>query len=116
MIYLWVDDERPAPADLFTRDDDLYITNTVNDAIKVIRKEYKAGNTHFLLDLDHDAGDFFDQGGDYINILRYLEDMRRMGHIRNMQVQVKIHTGNNVGRQNMRNIIEVNRDWMKEIL
>lgn len=114
MIYMWIDDERPCPSDLHERDN-LYVVKTVNDAIKIIRREYKTGNTDFLLDIDHDAGQLFEQGGDYINILRYLEDMRRMGHIRHMHVKVKIHTGNSVGRQNMRNIIEANRDWMEEV-
>ena len=109
MIHIYVDDVRDTP-DGFVR---FY---TTNDTIAYIRRMYKAGNTDFYLDLDHDASDLYNQqGGDYINILRYLEDMRRMGHIKHMNVQVHFHSGNVVGISNMRNIISVNRDWMKEV-
>lgn len=115
MVYMWIDDLRPAPASYFEVDDPFYVINSTDSAIKVIRTEYKAGNTTFLLDIDHDAGDFEPQGGDYINILRRLEDMRHGGHLRNIKIKVKFHTMNPVGRINMRSIIEANDDWMEEI-
>ena len=89
---------------------------TVNDCISYIRRIYKQGVTDFYLSLDHDAGEeYFQQGGDYINILRYLEDMRRMGHIRHMRVKVHFHSMNPVGIENMRAIVKANRDWMEEV-
>ena len=116
MVYMWIDDLRPAPANYFEVDDPFYCVNTVDNAIKIIRSEYKQGNTTFFLDIDNDAGEEFAQhGGDYINILRRLEDMRHGGHLRNIQIQIKIHSMNPVAVQNMRNIIRANSDWMKEI-
>lgn len=116
MVYMWIDDLRPAPASYFEVDDPFYCVNTVDNAIKIIRSEYKQGNTTFLLDIDNDAGEEFAQyGGDYINILRRLEDMRYGGHLRNIKLKIKIHSMNVVARINMRNIIEANDDWMEEI-
>ena len=116
MVYMWIDDLRPAPASYFEVDDPFYIVNTVDNAIKIIRSEYKQGNTTFLLDIDNDAGEEFAQyGGDYINILRRLEDVRHGGHLRNIKLKIKIHSMNVVARINMRSIIEANDDWMEEI-
>lgn len=108
MVNIFVDDVRETPQGFIH----FY---TVNDCIGYIRRIYKTGVTDFYLDLDHDAGDYFDQGGDYINILRYLEDMRRMGHLRHMKIKVHFHSGNTVGLINMRAIIDSNRDWMREV-
>ena len=116
MVYMWVDDMRPCPAKHFIQDYELFIANTVNDAMKVIRSQYKSGQTNFFLDLDNDASDEFSPyGGDYINILKQLEDMRHQGHIRNMDVKVHIHSMNPVAVQNMRAIIKANSSWMKEV-
>lgn len=108
MVNIFVDDLRETPAGFIH----FY---TVNDCVGYLRRMYKAGVSTFYLDLDHDAGDYFNQGGDYINILRYLEDMRRMGHLRHMKIKVHFHTGNTVGLLNMRAIINSNRDWMEEV-
>lgn len=116
MIYMWIDDLHPAPAYYYQINDPFYVINTTDNAIKVIRTEYKMGNTTFFLDIDNDAGEEFAQhGGDYINILRRLEDMRHGGHLKNIQIQIKIHSMNPVAIQNMRSIIKANNSWMKEI-
>lgn len=108
MVNIFVDDIRETPAGFIH----FY---TVNDCVGYLRRMYKSGVSEFYLDLDNDASDYFDQGGDYINILRYLEDMRRMGHLRHMKIKVHIHSMNPVAVQNMRTIIDVNRDWMEEV-
>lgn len=109
MVNIFVDDVRETPQGFIH----FY---TVNDCIGYIRRIYKQGVTDFYLSLDHDAGEeYFQQGGDYINILRYLEDMRRMGHIRHMRVKVHFHSMNPVGIENMRTIVKANRDWMEEV-
>lgn len=109
MVNIFVDDIRETPQGFIH----FY---TVNDCISYIRRIYKQGVTDFYLSLDHDAGEeYFQQGGDYINILRYLEDMRRMGHIRHMRVKVHFHSMNPVGIENMRAIVKANRDWMEEV-
>ena len=109
MVNIFVDDMRETPQGFIH----FY---TVNDCISYIRRIYKQGVTDFYLSLDHDAGEeYFQQGGDYINILHYLEDMRRMGHIRHMRVKVHFHSMNPVGIENMRAIVKANRDWMEEV-
>lgn len=109
MVNIFVDDIRETPAGFIH----FY---TVNDCVGYLRRMYKTGVSEFYLDLDNDAGtEYAQQGGDYINILRYLEDMRRMGHLRHMKIKVHIHSMNPVAVQNMRTIISVNRDWMEEV-
>ena len=53
--------------------------------------------------MDHDAGDYVNDGGDYIKILDWLEETNR-------KVIVGIHSMNPVGIQNMFNIIQKN-NW-----
>lgn len=59
-----------------------------------------------LLDLDHDAGPFADEGGDYIKILDWMEETGR-------SYPIRIHSQNPVGVQNMRAIIQ--RNGWKEV-
>ena len=108
MIKLWIDDIRPAPTQY------LWFMRT-NDVIGYMRRMYKQGCSEFYLDLDHDAGDFAqDGGGDYINILKALEDMRNCGKMTHLNLTCHFHSMNPVGVQNMRAIIEANSSWIKE--
>jgi len=85
---LWIDDVREAPAG--------YIwCKSVNEAIDTISK-----NGVEELNLDHDAGDFSSQGGDYIKILDWLEE-----NDPNNKILFHIHSMNPVGVENMRRII-----------
>ena len=59
-----------------------------------------------LIDLDHDAGDYTKDGGDYIKLLDWLEETGR-------NYPIRIHSQNPVGVQNMRRIIQKN-NW-KEV-
>ena len=59
-----------------------------------------------LIDIDHDAGDFAYDGGDYIKLLDWLEETGR-------NYPIRIHSANPVGVMNMRRIIE--RNGWKEI-
>jgi hypothetical protein len=59
-----------------------------------------------LIDVDHDAGDYASDGGDYIKLLDWLEETGR-------NYPIRIHSMNVVGAANMRQIIERN-SW-KEI-
>lgn len=119
---LWVDDVRPAP--------DGYIwCKSVNEAIKVIQiceqriekhmrgaekafreRDYDEKNHRYalanrfditLIDIDHDAGDYANDGGDYIKLLDWLEETGR-------NYPIRIHSMNPVGRENMRRIIQRN--------
>ena len=104
---LWIDDVRPAPTE-----GNWVAIQSVNEAKEIICfVEYLCNclgysSTIELIDLDHDAGDFAQYGGDYIRILDWLEETGR-------DYPIRIHSQNPVGVQNMRRIIEKN-GW-KEI-
>ena len=59
-----------------------------------------------IIDMDHDAGDFACDGGDYIKLLDWLEETGR-------NYPIRIHSQNPVGVANMRRIIE--RNGWKEV-
>ena len=63
--------------------------------------EIRNKNIIELIDLDHDAGEFASDGGDYINILNWLEETGR-------SYPICIHSMNPAGVENMRRIIERN--------
>lgn len=107
---LWVDDIRPAP-------DGYYGVLSVNNAKHIIVNAEKRlteyGMTNFyegekkhslpieLIDIDHDAGDYAYDGGDYIKLLDWLEETGR-------NYPIHIHSMNPVGVENMRRIIKRN--------
>ena len=90
---LWIDDVRPAPTG--------YIwAKSVNQAkLDILDREDLV--PFELLDLDHDSGDYFPDGGDYIKLLDWLEETGR-------NYSIRIHSQNPVGIQNMRAIIQRN--------
>lgn len=122
---LWVDDVRPAPKGytwcksvydaigciwtferaLFTTkweydtaDMPIFSTIPMNrDALQKKMNEYRIE----VIDIDHDAGDFASDGGDYIRLLDWLEATGR-------NYPIRIHSANPVGVQNMRAIIRKN--------
>ena len=115
---LWIDDVRPAPEGYFW-------DKTVNDAkrdIEWLEESYNAMMRQYLdrradledaefyklelIDIDHDAGDYASDGGDYIKLLDWLEATGR-------SYPIRIHSMNPVGVQNMRAIIE--RNGWKEV-
>lgn len=119
---LWIDDIRPAPLGYEWR-------KSVNEAIALIEasdmhierciqrghecfldRDYDGRNTCYahankwsieLIDIDHDAGDYASDGGDYIKLLDWLEETGR-------NYPIRIHSMNPVGVQNMRAIIQRN--------
>lgn len=123
---LWVDDVRPAP-------DGYRWCKSVNEAKETIQasekcverhmayadkafreRDYQLRNINYniadvadisLIDIDHDAGDFAYDGGDYIKLLDWLEETGR-------NYPIRIHSMNPVGVANMRRIIERN-GWME---
>ena len=106
---LWIDDVRPAPEG--------YVwCKSVNEAKNFIRARQfyiRVGAPTVpcdysieLVDLDHDAGDYASDGGDYIKLLDWLEET-------GSNYPIRIHSANPVGVQNMRRIIQRN-NW-KEV-
>lgn len=96
---LWNDDTRPAPEG--------YVwcksVNEAKDTILMlelyatVNEDYKVE----LIDTDHDAGDYANEGGDYIRLLDWLEETKR-------NYPIHIHSMNVVGVENMRRIIRRN--------
>ena len=64
-------------------------------------KEYAEKEKIELIDIDHDAGDYANDGGDYIKLLDWLEETGR-------NYPIRIHSMNPVGVANMRRIIQRN--------
>ena len=90
---MWVDDVRPAPAG--------YVhIKSVNDFIEFVDD---AGiESIAVVDLDHDAGEFQEDGGDYIRCLDYLELTGAE------DICVRLHSANPAGRANMDRIVRRN--------
>lgn len=91
---LWIDDIRPAPNG--------YVwCKSVGQTKQVIRSSELRHETIKLLDIDHDAGDYAFDGGDYIKLLDWIEENGR-------NYPIRIHSMNPVGVENMRRIIRKN--------
>lgn len=114
---IWIDDVRPAPdgyvwiksvneAKLFIVRNKCY-EKLINLHDSGLRKLFEFDNdTHIeLIDIDHDAGEYASDGGDYIKLLDWLEE-------ENYNVPVHIHSMNPVGIVNMRRIIQRN-GWIE---
>lgn len=103
---LWVDDVRPAP-------DGYKWAKSVIEAKRIILYYdiYNSLPDHHsswdieLIDIDHDAGDYASDGGDYVKLLDWLEETGR-------NYPIRIHSMNPVGVQNMRAIIQRN-GWVE---
>lgn len=93
---IWVDDLRPAPEGYRW----LKSVNQAKEAIEVF-EAFASLVAIELIDLDHDAGDYANDGGDYIKILDWFEETGR-------NYPIHIHSMNSVGVENMRRIIEKN--------
>ena len=92
---IWVDDVRQVP-------EGYDWTRSVNETIRLIEQAEQDGIQIELIDLDHDLGDYADDGGDAIKILDYLVENSKF-------YPVRLHTANPVGLDNMRRMI--NRYW-----
>ena len=97
---LWVDDIRTPPFDsyIWARSANEAIT-----AIKSYERNFAGGGTIFI-SLDHDAGDFAEDGGNYIRVLDWLEQTG----IVDTGYFFHLYTQNPVGRENMERIIRKN--------
>ena len=100
---LWVDDIRPAPEGWCQ-------AYSVNAAKEMILANYPDIEG---ISLDHDSSIYNQFGGDYINILKWLEEEEHKTNKKIVTFPIHIHSMNSVGVENMRNIIQHN-NW-KEI-
>lgn len=91
---LWIDDLRPSPEG--------YVwCKSVNETKHRILQAEKDGEPIERISLDHDAGDYASDGGDFIRILDWMEETGRC-------YPCHLHTANPVGRANMERIIMKN--------
>ena len=98
---LWIDDVRPSP-------EGYKWVHSVNEAKWIISNydDIIGSNDKIeLIDIDHDAGVYSQFGGDYIKLLDWLEETKRV-------YPIKIHSMNPVGVKNMRNII-IKNNWIE---
>ena len=96
---LWIDDVREPPEGY------LWV-QTVREAKEWIVACNAYDECIDVIDIDHDAGVFASQGGDYIKLLDWLEETGR-------NIPIHIHSMNPVGIENMRRIIQ--RNGWKEV-
>lgn len=95
---LWIDDLRPAPKGY------IWVKSVKAAKTAIWQYEHNMIDDNILIDLDHDAGDYVSEGGDYIKLLDWLEAK----NIVDTGYSFHIHSMNPVGIQNMRAIIEKN--------
>ena len=95
---LWVDDLRPAPNGY------IWVKSVKAAKTAIWQYEHNMIDDNILIDLDHDAGDYAFDGGDYIEVLKWLERKQ----LPDLGYTFHLHTMNPVGRDNMRTIINSN--------
>lgn len=113
---LWIDDVRIAPDGYIwlksVNEAKRYISTneglrlSVKDATDKGRVEFEEQEKIEIIDIDHDAGEYYKDGGDYINVLNWFEE-------NGYNFPIHIHSMNSVGVENMRRIIQ--RNGWKEI-
>ena len=105
---VWVDDIRPAPTGYIW----IKSVEQAKNIISFVQNGFLIGLSNETLDLislDHDAGDFVSDGGDYIEILNWLERVQN-AFAWPLSCKFHLHSQNPVGVQNMRRIIQHN-NW-----
>lgn len=105
---IWVDDVRPAPPGYVwckSVNSAKRWIDTFEKRVKAYKKRTEGKLAYYpqceLIDVDHDAGEYVSDGGDYIKLLDWLEETGR-------DYPIKIHSMNPVGVANMRAVIERN--------
>ena len=108
---LWIDDVRPAPEGYVWCKSVNEAKNTIVNANAHFADQFRKGlepdpSLYIdLIDLDHDAGEYASDGGDYIKLLDWLEWLYDG---KGTYTEFHIHSMNPVGVANMRAIIEKN--------
>ena len=103
---IWIDDVREAPADFIWIKSVNEMIDFI-DYLSIVDEYFDLPIT--LVDMDHDAGAFAKDGGDYIKFLDYCEETWG----KDLPFDIHIHSMNPVGVENMRRIIK--RNGWKEV-
>lgn len=116
---LWIDDIREAPKGYTwcqsvnkAKEAIINSENTIEEINKMFFPDWymcmvRDQSRITVIDIDHDAGDYVSDGGDYIKLLDWLEATGR-------SYPIRIHSKNPVGIDNMRRIIRRN-NWTEVI-
>lgn len=105
----WIDDVRPAPEGYIWCHSVFRAIKEI-EAVEKLKRDPESQWHNFddiinweieLIDIDHDAGEYAQYGGDYIRLLDWLEETGR-------NYPIRIHSMNPVGVANMRAIIQRN--------
>lgn len=101
--YIYLDDVRPSP---FVGEELWLCTpKSVNAAIRDIELCERNGYKEFILDLDHDLGDYYSEGGDGYELVLWLIETGR----NNSKYKVKCHSANPVGYNHIMGLVD--RYW-----
>ena len=98
---IWLDDVREVPSGFIG----VKSVDEAKSLIQYLEKTFNLTTNYFILDLDHDLGDYAINGGDGIKLLDWLVETGR----NTAWYEIHLHTANPVGRANMARM--VNRYW-----
>ena len=93
-IYIYLDDERTFKPNVYSKEADVHICRSYEDAIAIIENFRRTGWTNLMIDLDHDLGS---QKTGY-DFCKYLVEKNIVGNFH-------CHTANPVGRFNMTQLL-----------
>lgn len=95
---IWLDDVREAPFGFFR----CYSVNQAKTLITAFDKLFKLGDKEYeiqLISCDHDMGDYYNDGGDGIELVKLLVN-------NDFVYPIQIHSMNPVGRANMQAVLD----------
>ena len=93
MIWIYLDDVRETPSNRFWKR--TYSVNQTKDLIKYCEND--GLDDGFVISLDHDLGEYSKDGGDAIELVKWLIETGRTGE----NITLEFHTSNVVGLANM---------------
>lgn len=94
-FFVWLDDEREAPSDGYVH------LHSVNESKSFILQN----QGEFNLDLDHDLGIYATDGGDAIELIKWLLN-NGFNENEDYKFSFAFHTMNPVGKMNMMALVE----------
>lgn len=103
-LYLFLDDIRRVEniKVLNSQFDSVVVSKSVNHAIQKVNEAIANGVREIWFDLDHDLGEYASDGGDGIELVKYLVENF---HNKKVDFRFHFHSMNPVGVHNMRNTV-----------
>ena len=95
ITYIWIDDVRPDGAGIYELHNfDCCVAHSINQAKEIIQRAEADGKNRFILDLDHDFGDYAKDGGDGYKLVEWLIETGRNTNA----YRIQCHSMNPVGK------------------